>query len=112
MALRFLLRFSDFPRFLKKEQNGPFFAFSWPFQSFFTSTFQIAPKKTVVFDDDFFAPGLWGARVRGVPGCQCQCPLPFGARTIPAPAGCSYSLATRWLMCVPTRRLLLAAVCS
>ena len=31
MALRFLLRF---PAFSQKEQNGPFFAFSWRFQTF------------------------------------------------------------------------------
>ena len=31
MALRFLLRF---PAFSQKEQNGPFFTFSWLFQTF------------------------------------------------------------------------------
>ena len=34
VALRFLLRF---PAFSQKEQNGPFFTFSWRFQKAFTS---------------------------------------------------------------------------
>ena len=89
MALRFLLRF---PAFSQKEQNGPFFTFSWLFQTFLpalTSASRLASLASPTAAQRAFGRLRWLPAVLGTPSNAEVSERPAAAEVAPGGFRCS-----------------------